>query len=391
MKPISFKHKLAQQMKSQIELSFEEQQEAVHRIEKINSFRIQVIASVAIVFELLLIVFHDLPNLKKTHYILELTLAYLGAHLFLLFISFAVVTIGMLQFSPKYAYLEKKSDWITAAFGMLFLSGVAFITGLDQLTNEQIVSFVTMFTIGSIMYNCKPPWQLIFHMIPTVVFTISVWYFQADPNVASANIINGLLFAVTMMVISIFNYTKVKNDIAKEIRLEAWTEKLEFLAHHDSLTGLYNRRSFEQEVFRLSEQANENYSYALGIMDLDYFKKINDLFGHDAADEVLIRVAEIMKQGIEPNGIVARWGGEEFIFMLYGDSFNALIAVAERLKIAIESEDMVVMNQRILITGSFGLTEVKCHEFDQLKNKFSIVDKALYESKEAGRNRLTVK
>ncbi|MBE0451845.1 MAG: GGDEF domain-containing protein [Clostridia bacterium] len=97
---------------------------------------------------------------------------------------------------------------------------------------------------------------------------------------------------------------------------------------------------------------------ALGIMDLDDFKKVNDSFGHDRADDVLIKVAEIMKQGIEPSGIFARWGGEEFIFMLQGPTFEALIETVESLRMAIASEAIVIVGQTIQVTGSFGITEV---------------------------------
>jgi diguanylate cyclase (GGDEF)-like protein len=376
---------------TQLALTLAEQEEVIFRIERINALRLKLIGYTAIVLELLLILFIDLPNLSKPTPPTASNWAYLFAHLFLLTISIAVVIVEQVLFSEKNRADFKQYAWISGAFGMLFLSAVAFITGLDQQVNDQIVSFIAMFAAGSMVYYCKPPRQLYVLGIPVVIFVACILYFQQNSAIASANIINGLMFAVTMMVISISNYNKATSEISKELLLEARTEKLDFLAHHDPLTGLYNRRSFEHEVLKLSAEDNQQRHFVLGIMDLDYFKRINDVFGHDKADEVLIIVADIMKRGIEPSGIVARWGGEEFIFMLYGLSFEALKAQVESLRESIASEIIVIADQTIAVTGSFGLTEVHYESLNQLKEKFSLVDSALYESKDAGRNRVTVR
>ncbi len=377
----------------QLDLSLEEQNEVVLRIERSNAKRLKLVGYTAIVLELLLILFHDLPNLTKPGYRFELTMAYLGTHLFLMIISIIVVLTErfLLSQSEQNNANFGKYAWVSGAFGMLFLSGVAFITGLDQLINNQIVSFIAMFAAGSMLYYCKPPKQVIVFGMPILFFVVSVLYFQKNSAIASANIINGLMFAVTMTVMSIFNYYKAKSEISKEVLLEIWTKKLDFLAHHDSLTGLYNRRRFDQEVLNLIITCDVQDCFALGIMDLDYFKRVNDDFGHDRADDVLINVAQVMKRGIEPDGVVARWGGEEFIFMLKGHTFESLVERAEALRVAIASETITIGNETIGVTGSFGLTEVKSHEFEHLKEKFSLVDAALYESKDAGRNRVTVK
>jgi len=379
------------QLDTQLALAVADERVVLFRIERINALRLRIMGYIAIVLELLLILFYDLPNLANTESQMELSLAYLSAHLFLMIISIAVVIAVQISISKNkdldFMYLK----WVSAIFGMLFLSGVAFITGLDQSVNDQIVSFIAMFAIGSTLYYCKPSRQLFVFGIPIAFFVIFVWYFQEDPAIASVNIINGLLFNVTMMVISVFNYNRAKSEISKGILLEAWTEKLDFLAHHDSLTGLYNRRHFEREVFKMMEDIDQQDHLALGIMDLDDFKKVNDSFGHDRADDVLIRVAEIMKQSIEPSGIVARWGGEEFIFMLQGTTFEALIEKVESLRMAIASEAIVIADQTIQVTGSFGITEVLWDGGNQLKESFTLVDAALYESKEAGKNLVTVK
>lgn len=379
------------QRDTHLSLTTDEMIDVVFRIERVNAVRLRLIGWTAIALELLLIIFNDIPNLSRADYSRPLALWFFWAHVFLLAISSLAV------FAQRALFVEgrhgdfKRYSWVSGSFGMLFLSGVAFITGLDQLVNNQTVSFIAMFAAGTMVYYCRPPRQLFIFGIPVLVFITSVWYFQGDASIAIANIVNGLLFAVTMLVMSVFNYNRAISEISKEILLEAWTKKLDFLAHHDSLTGLYNRRRFEHEVNQLSASGNKESHFALGLMDLDNFKKVNDLFGHDRADIVLIRVAEIMKRSIEPYGFVARWGGEEFIFMLQGKTFEDLIEKVESLRIAIASEVVEIEDKSIQITGSFGMTEVVYDDFGRLNEKFTLVDTALYESKRSGRNRLTVK
>ncbi len=166
---------------------------------------------------------------------------------------------------------------------------------------------------------------------------------------------------------------------------------LSFLAHHDCLTGLYNRRSFEQEIEQNQLQSISGEVAALVIMDIDHFKKINDAYGHDKADDVLVNIADLLMKLIGEDGIVARWGGEEFVFLLHGLNQDDIENKVENIRRTIESKPTITNDAEIHATGSFGVTIIEDEKIDTLKKYFILADEALYEAKSKGRNSISIK
>jgi diguanylate cyclase (GGDEF)-like protein len=158
---------------------------------------------------------------------------------------------------------------------------------------------------------------------------------------------------------------------------------LEKLAQTDQLTGAANRRSFETTLDREMAQARRhNYPLSLLYLDIDHFKSINDRYGHEAGDAVLIRFVGVLKQRLRASDLLARWGGEEFIVMLsYTDLGNA-VQIAEELRASVEQERFETGR----LTCSFGVASLKSGDtVDTIVNR---ADKALYAAKEGGRNRV---
>jgi diguanylate cyclase (GGDEF)-like protein len=173
----------------------------------------------------------------------------------------------------------------------------------------------------------------------------------------------------------------------KALRLQAIT---------DSLTGLFNRRHF----FKIAETEISKalrYSRPLSVMmyDIDFFKRINDTFGHLSGDTVLQTVAEVTTGELRDSDIPARYGGEEFIALLPETSASEAVSIAERLRRRMESTPVQTGNNQISFTVSFGISDYRGtsdaegHE-TALSEFISGADQALYESKNAGRNRVTV-
>lgn len=156
-------------------------------------------------------------------------------------------------------------------------------------------------------------------------------------------------------------------------------EELEFLSNTDSLTGLKNRRKIDKILSNL-----KNKKFSLILMDLDYFKAINDEFGHLIGDEVLIQVSNILKYNVNQNDIIGRWGGEEFLIICKNTSIDEAYKLANRIKNLIENENFKCRK----ITASFGISEAKNKL--KLKNILANADKALYEAKENGRNQIVL-
>ncbi len=154
----------------------------------------------------------------------------------------------------------------------------------------------------------------------------------------------------------------------------------------DGLTGLYHHKFFE---LRLKEEVDRSKRYkhnlVLVMIDIDFFKKINDTYGHLAGDKVLEGMSAILKKATRLSDIVARYGGEEFAAILPYISKKHALEVAERLRSTVEDHDF----DGIKVTISIGLGYFECTDQDiEYKELIAIADKALYNSKDGGRNRV---
>jgi len=174
-----------------------------------------------------------------------------------------------------------------------------------------------------------------------------------------------------------------------ELTSEQQEKKLQTLSVTDKLTDLPNRRffeiSFNQEVAKCrSEKGLLN----LAILDIDHFKHINDTYGHDVGDKILINLSQNLRNTIRAGNIVSRIGGEEFAVLIPKNTLSEAAVVAERLRQAIEANDYRLNDQLLKTTISIGLVSVDC----ELPIEYSIklADQALYSAKRAGRNRVMV-
>ena len=161
-------------------------------------------------------------------------------------------------------------------------------------------------------------------------------------------------------------------------------EILEQLAITDSLTDLYNRHKLDKELTIENERAKRfNRCYGIILLDIDHFKKVNDTYGHQVGDLVLVDIAKLLKQQLRTTDTIGRWGGEEFIIICPETDKNGLITLAENLRKKIKDHSFPVINNK---TSSFGLSLYQ--QGDEAKDIISRADKALYRAKEKGRNRV---
>ncbi|MCA9002572.1 MAG: GGDEF domain-containing protein, partial [Planctomycetes bacterium] len=156
----------------------------------------------------------------------------------------------------------------------------------------------------------------------------------------------------------------------------------------DVLTDLPNRRygmTRLQQEWEASQRSGNPLSVVMA--DIDYFKRINDEFGHDAGDAVLKRCAEILRNNCRQGDVLARLGGEEFILIHIGAVQEEVVASTERLREAVERAVISHLGQELKVTMSFGVAErnARHHSIDDLMRS---ADGALYRAKEEGRNRV---
>jgi diguanylate cyclase (GGDEF)-like protein len=168
-------------------------------------------------------------------------------------------------------------------------------------------------------------------------------------------------------------------------QLQEANARLQALATLDGLTGIYNHRAAKE---RLAAEWNRARRYqtplSVLMLDVDKFKQYNDSFGHPAGDEVLKGVARLLKEKARDSDIVARYGGEEFILILPNTGEEAAVLFAERLRLAIEEEAWPLRP----VTASFGAATMT-PAMASMDDLVSAADRALYASKEGGRNRVT--
>ena len=170
-------------------------------------------------------------------------------------------------------------------------------------------------------------------------------------------------------------------DITQRKRDE---EEIHLLATTDSLTGIANRREFSSILAREVERAKRyGVPMSLAMYDLDYFKRVNDTFGHDVGDYVLQAVTDLVKENIRATDVVARWGGEEFMVLMPQSDMQAARIVAEKLRLAIAGHGFDKVGE---LTASFGVAAFEPQ--DDLNSLLKRVDDALYLAKERGRNRV---
>jgi two-component system cell cycle response regulator len=162
-------------------------------------------------------------------------------------------------------------------------------------------------------------------------------------------------------------------------------------ASMDKLTGLYNRKYISEVLeveFKRAKALHSNISVVL--FDIDNFKKINDTYGHDCGDFVLTTLgAQVKASGLRERDLAGRYGGEEFIVVLTNSASQQAADVAERIRRRIEAHDFLYEGQRIAVTVSLGVATIR-KEFHFGADIYKEADKALYESKKNGKNRVTV-
>ncbi len=180
------------------------------------------------------------------------------------------------------------------------------------------------------------------------------------------------------------------NQIAIVLENALAHEKVAQLSITDTLTGIYNRRYLSQrleEEFRISQRHHSALSVLL--VDIDYFKKINDQYGHQIGDDALIHVANILKENIRDSDLLARFGGEEFVIILPHTLQMDAMLVAEKLRLAVTAHSIPAMGDQ-KITISVGVATIPDVKVDNSDGLVGEADRALYMAKEQGRNRVIV-
>lgn len=164
--------------------------------------------------------------------------------------------------------------------------------------------------------------------------------------------------------------------------------KVEELTITDALTGIYNRRYFDffmEKTLPISKMGNTSLTFLM--LDIDHFKKVNDIYGHQCGDEALIHTSNIIKSNIRESDAFVRFGGEEFSVIMPNTDVTEGLIIAERIRKAIERSGFTYKNERIHLTISIGVSVYSGEKVEEFIEK---TDNALYKAKGNGRNQIAI-
>ena len=181
---------------------------------------------------------------------------------------------------------------------------------------------------------------------------------------------------------------QAESQARKEI--ETLYQEVERLSHIDPLTELSNRRSFNTEALRLFQLAIRNQNkLSCAMLDIDFFKRVNDTYGHDFGDKVLVAVAKACQKQIRKTDLLARFGGEEFCFLFPETDLNGAALVAEKIRHAISKLEFHSGKNRFSVTVSIGVSKL-LDSNDKMESMLKRSDDSLYNAKRNGRNRVDI-
>lgn len=257
-------------------------------------------------------------------------------------------------------------------YSISMISAIFYFTFvIDVFKKKDIIPLiVSLFCVASYFVS----YQLMQVMEPVYVLEETYW-------THIFHIFNAL---VTFTVLIFFSFLFIWEIKASQGKLASQNEMLHEMAHKDPLTHLMNRRSMNQILQQEMDQlkrTGRRFSLILG--DIDDFKKVNDTYGHDAGDYVLVTVSEIISSSVREGDAVCRWGGEEILILVH-DPLNPAANAAERIRKNIADHSFNFEGQDIQVTMTFGVSEsIPGYRVEDLVQQ---ADKHLYTGKNSGKN-----
>ncbi|ERI93563.1 diguanylate cyclase domain protein [Clostridiales bacterium oral taxon 876 str. F0540] len=232
--------------------------------------------------------------------------------------------------------------------------------------------------------------KVILNILFCVIYIVLRYYASENSaivtlNTKTLNVFDNYNIIVTFSSLSFLAYYYCMAVEKAHNKLRRANKKLEILADTDPLTGLLNRRKIVEEINKnIVEFKSTGKSFVLIMADIDNFKSFNDKYGHNCGDLVVTTSGAIMKSQLINEGIISRWGGEEFLILLPSCNIEGGKELAEKLRKSVQDTTVIYKDTRVSITMTFGV----CSYISNINIEEAIgnADKALYEGKRKGRN-----
>ena len=335
----------------------------------------------------------DLFVLYQPQFYPWVNLAVIHTHLSLgmIFMSVFIGLLLLCHFCSQQRWVEKFMPMLSVQLFTLVLLIHGYFVG--SFSPATMVGYVGWAGVGLILFDRK---IIYCALAPATIVLLLLNYLSTFAGLPYAPLFNMepmnqtvmnpfwvmsmFFFLVPLMLVCLFLF---------EILLSQWRIReatIATLSRIDPLTNVMNRRSIANQLEQLHQQRKALYSVVL--LDLDHFKHINDNYGHDMGDQVLIQVAECLAQHVREQDMIGRFGGEEFILLLPNTTTEQAQHVAERCRIALTELNFVYEQQPFSISASFGISSSQnASEPQQIIRQ---ADQALYAVKTAGRNQVQI-
>lgn len=305
---------------------------------------------------------------------------------FVLHLSLWLISLGWILMRKTIKNKYGASNFFISTVTAVVLVLLSLINSLDQINGNEITVYIAYILMAGVALLMPFPTNLIMLAPSYLIFVGGLLIFQTDSFAKFSGLTNGSIFFLAIVVISSYLYKYYYDNMLHNIELKRANEKLNYISTHDGLTGLYNRLEFEHQLSTLNQQ-NIN-KIALLLLDIDFFKQINDQYGHLVGDQVLIHIAQMIENAVPDDFIVSRWGGEEFLVAGPVVSLKQALNLAEMIRAQIANDTYPSEQGNITITVSLGVSLITGDCIKNFDHYFKQADDALYLAKENGRNRV---
>lgn len=256
---------------------------------------------------------------------------------------------------------------------------IGFLIIANQHESLTILSFFSVIVITLAIYII--PNKLLYSQIASILLSISFFMIYAK-NIEGMDLsVLWKIFSYNVIIIIYCNISAYITGFYKRKQF-IYSKELLRVSVTDPLTGIYNRGKFNEELnFWIDYYNRYENSLSIVLIDIDDFKKVNDIYGHIVGDRVIQSIVNTIKKSVRNTDIFARWGGEEFVLLLPNTDMQQAKEMMERLRINIQNNRHDKVDR---ITCSFGLAVFR--QNDNAESLLQRVDKLLYKAKKTGKN-----
>lgn len=276
---------------------------------------------------------------------------------------------------------------------IVMAAGVVIVT-IDQIATSNITPYIVVCMIMGTVFLIDPVKSLLIFSAAYITYYFGIALTQPSLEQLLSNRVNGIasigvgyVLSVIMWRLNVTNFKQKRRIIFQQQQLEQANRELERMAYFDALTGLPNRRHFDEilkrEVALIERKGHES---CLVMLDVDDFKGINDEYGHPIGDSFLVQLGQMLSQNIRKYDTLCRLGGDEFIILLPQTTLAEATAFAESLRERLAPCPFLIDSVTIRATASIGVARLAGSRDDALIRQYADVDKALYLAKQSGRN-----